>query len=68
MDFSVPLHEPNEPQYKSLLVSHSRMMSSQSGRQIRFNRIRKEKNEQINQHNEKLKIDYENSKIDHENK
>lgn len=67
MDFNVSLDEPKEPQYKPLLVSHSRMMSSQSGRQSRFHRIKKEKNEQIKQHNEKLKIDYENSKTDYEN-
>lgn len=68
MDFNVSLDEPKEPEYKPLIVSHSHMMSSQSGRQSRFDRIRKEKNEQIKQHNEKLKIDYENSKIYYENK
>jgi len=65
MDFNQPLHEP---QYKPLLVNHSRMMSSQSGRENRFTRLRNEKNQQIKEHNEKLKIDYENSKIEFENK
>ena len=48
----------NPPQYKPLLVSHSRMMSTQNGRVAR---LRTEKNKEITEYNAKLKTEYESS-------